>query len=327
MSINNSTYDIGFNVVTPDFQELDNRYFKIAYNFSELTGSTSNSVSASRRIFGSGNNYIPTDCVIRTSGSGNMLRFNLATSSITVGPTAWSGAVVYDTEVYRLYYASSSKWVRLIDSDSSGIINGNLALSSSGVNVNRIFSLTGSSGGEIAITNPGATALFRISSSNNEVTIHHTKDILFKSGATTLGMISTSGNLTFISGSVNFGSVSSNNTINGNLRVVGYLSASAISCSGDIIAFSTSDERLKDNLVPLTYNLQKLDLINGYNFDWKPESGRVGKDVGVLAQEIEKIMPEAVVTRENGYKAVDYQKLIPLLICCIKELKQKLDEK
>ncbi len=70
-----------------------------------------------------------------------------------------------------------------------------------------------------------------------------------------------------------------------------------------------------------------MDLINGYSFDWKTESGRVGKDVGILAQEIEKIMPEAVVTRSSGYKAVDYQKLIPFLIGCIKELKQKLDEK
>ena len=38
-------------------------------------------------------------------------------------------------------------------------------------------------------------------------------------------------------------------------------------------------------------------------------------------------MPEAVMTRVNGYKAVDYQKLIPFLIGCIKELKQKLDAK
>ena len=107
----------------------------------------------------------------------------------------------------------------------------------------------------------------------------------------------------------------------------GYLSASAISCSGDIIAFSTSDERLKDNITPLSDNLNKLDMINAYNFDWKPNAFRSGKDVGVLAQEIEKIMPEAVITRDTGYKAVDYQKLIGFLIGCVKELKQKLDEK
>ena len=153
------------------------------------------------------------------------------------------------------------------------------------------------------------------------------KNIIFKSGSNFIGEISTAGNLTFISGSVNFGNNSSNNTINGNLTVKGYLSASAISCSGDIIAFSTSDERLKDNITPLSDNLNKLDMINAYNFDWKPNAFRSGKDVGVLAQEIEKIMPEAVITRDTGYTAVDYQKLIGFLIGCVKELKQKLDEK
>ena len=327
MSINNSTYDIGFNVVTPDFTALDSRYFKLSHNFSELTSSDpAYSIIASKHIFGSGIAYRLTDCTIRSSGSNSVLRFNTPTSSLGLA-SSWEGAIVYDTSAptRRVHYAGSTKWIKLIDSDTDGIINANLALSSSGGD--RIFSLTGSVGGEIAITNPSATSLFRISSSNDNVTIHHSRNVIFESGSNPIGEISTAGNLTFISGSVNFGNNSSNNTINGNLKVVGYLSASAISCSGDIIAFSTSDERLKDNLVPLTYNLQKLDLINGYNFDWKTESGRVGKDVGVLAQEIEKIMPEAVMTRVNGYKAVDYQKLIPFLIGCIKELKQKLDAK
>ncbi len=325
MSINNSTYDIGFNVVTPDFAELDNRYFKLGHSFSELTASANNiyQISASRNIFGYESNLITSNCIIRTSGSGNILRFNSLISQY-VTPSQWEGAVIYDTSLRGLYYASSSKWVRLIDSENDGVIRGNLTLSSSG---DRIFCLTGSNGGEIAITNTDATALFRISSSLTEATIHHTNKIIFKSGSNPIGEISKDGDLTFISGSVNFGKISSTNTVNGNLKVVGYLSASSITCSGDIIAFSTSDERLKDNLVPLTYNLQKLDLINGYSFDWKTESGRVGKDVGILAQEIEKIMPEAVVTRSSGYKAVDYQKLIPFLIGCIKELKQKLDEK
>ena len=321
MSINNSTYDVGFNVVTPDYTSLDVRYFKLSHNFSELTSSDpAYSIIASKHIFGSGISYRLTDCTIRSSGSNSVLRFNTPTSSLGLA-SSWEGAIVYDTG--GMYYASSSKWIRLIDSDNNGVIRGNLSLSSSFP----VYSLTGSNGGEIAITNPSATALFRISSSLTEATIHHTNKIIFKSGSNPIGEISKDGDLTFISGSVNFGKISSTNTVNGNLKVVGYLSASAISCSGDIIAFSTSDERLKDNLVPLTYNLQKLDLINGYNFDWKTESGRVGKDVGVLAQEIEKIMPEAVMTRVNGYKAVDYQKLIPFLIGCIKELKQKLDAK
>ena len=44
-----------------------------------------------------------------------------------------------------------------------------------------------------------------------------------------------------------------------------------------------------------------------------------------IAQEIEKVLPEVVTTRENGFKAVRYEKIIPLLIEAIKELKQEID--
>ena len=50
------------------------------------------------------------------------------------------------------------------------------------------------------------------------------------------------------------------------------------------------------------------------------------KDTGIIAQEIEEILPEVVATRPNGTKAVKYDKLTPLLIQAIKELKTELDE-
>ena len=51
-----------------------------------------------------------------------------------------------------------------------------------------------------------------------------------------------------------------------------------------------------------------------------------GHDVGVLAQEVEKVLPEVVVTRDSGYKAVRYEKMVPLLIESIKELKAEIEE-
>ena len=51
-----------------------------------------------------------------------------------------------------------------------------------------------------------------------------------------------------------------------------------------------------------------------------------GNDVGVLAQEIEKVLPEVVATRDNGYKAVKYEKIVPLLIEAIKEQQKQIDE-
>ena len=50
------------------------------------------------------------------------------------------------------------------------------------------------------------------------------------------------------------------------------------------------------------------------------------KDVGVIAQEIEEILPEVVTTRGTGYKAVKYEKIVPLLIESIKELQKKVED-
>ena len=98
-----------------------------------------------------------------------------------------------------------------------------------------------------------------------------------------------------------------------------------IETNGDITAFSTSDERLKDNITPIDDPLAKVLSISGNTFDWNDKSDKEGSDVGVIAQEILKVLPEAVTTRDNGYLAVRYEKLVPLLIEAIKELSAKVE--
>jgi len=51
-----------------------------------------------------------------------------------------------------------------------------------------------------------------------------------------------------------------------------------------------------------------------------------GHDIGVIAQEVEKVAPEIVTTRDNGYMAVKYEKIVPLLIEAIKELSEEIDK-
>ena len=51
-----------------------------------------------------------------------------------------------------------------------------------------------------------------------------------------------------------------------------------------------------------------------------------GKDIGVIAQEVEEVLPEVTITRENGYKAVRYEKMVPFLISCIKAQQKQIDE-
>lgn len=97
--------------------------------------------------------------------------------------------------------------------------------------------------------------------------------------------------------------------------------------SNDIIAFSSSDKQLKDNIQPIKNALEKLKQIGGYTFDWNDKQGvHSGHDVGVIAQEIESVLPEVVTTRDTGFKAVKYEKIVPLLIEAIKEQQTQIEE-
>jgi len=104
-----------------------------------------------------------------------------------------------------------------------------------------------------------------------------------------------------------------------------------IDASNDVVAFSTSDIRFKENITPIPNALDKLNKIGGYTFDWNPDPeltklhGFKGHDIGVIAQEIEKVLPELVTTRDNGYKAVKYEKLVVLLIESNKELLKRIE--
>ena len=130
---------------------------------------------------------------------------------------------------------------------------------------------------------------------------------------------------------------SSNQTLNNNSSVhfeglmVGQTSgstANTIRCVGDVVAFYSSDKRLKDNITPIENSLEKVGKLKGYEFDWNDNQDVYeGHDVGVIAQEVEAVVPEIVETRKHdGYKAVKYEKLVPLLINAINELKAEIEE-
>jgi len=105
--------------------------------------------------------------------------------------------------------------------------------------------------------------------------------------------------------------------------------AGRIDASGDVVAFSTSDKNFKENITPIENAIEKIRMISGNTYDWKSDMkefhGFEGNDVGVIAQEIEAVLPQLVTTRETGYKAVKYDKLVALLIEGIKEQQQNID--
>ena len=84
--------------------------------------------------------------------------------------------------------------------------------------------------------------------------------------------------------------------------------------------------RLKENIQPIENAIAKIITVSGNTFDWKENSGHEGPDTGVIAQEIESLgLPGVVTTRDDGYKAVRYERLVPLLIEAIKELNEKVN--
>ena len=67
--------------------------------------------------------------------------------------------------------------------------------------------------------------------------------------------------------------------------------------------------------------------IRGTEYDWKEGNKNYsGHDIGVIAQDVEKVLPEAVSTKPDGTKGVHYNKLIPLLIEAVKDLSQQVDD-
>ena len=105
--------------------------------------------------------------------------------------------------------------------------------------------------------------------------------------------------------------------------------------AGDIIANSiagSSDARFKKNITPIENPLQKVLQLRGVNFDWKTNefsarSFSENRSLGFIAQEVEKVLPEIVQTEKTveGYKAVQYDKVVALLVEAIKEQQKQID--
>lgn len=114
------------------------------------------------------------------------------------------------------------------------------------------------------------------------------------------------------------------------VNVAASATAGRIDAGNDIVAYSSSDERLKENIVPIQNALDKVKSLTGVEFDWKPEHkdahGYEGHDTGVIAQQVQQVMPTAVRTNETGFLAVRYEKLIGLLIEGMKEQQTQINE-
>jgi len=183
----------------------------------------------------------------------------------------------------------------------------------------------------------GWKSLFTLKSGSVETSINAltTSTLSVSSTSTFTGLLTASGG---VSGNVT-GNLTGNVTgnVTGSLtgNVTGDVTGAAITLSGDISAVngtfsgdvsadninSTSDERLKSNIKPLNDALQKVKQLRGVSFEMnnKPK-------IGVIAQEVQKVIPEVVNTKEDGYLSVCYGNIVGLLIEAVKEQQIKIEQ-
>lgn len=87
-----------------------------------------------------------------------------------------------------------------------------------------------------------------------------------------------------------------------------------------------SDARFKTNVQPLPNALDTILNLRGVSFEWKDTKRRKGRQIGFIAQEVEKVLPEIVSTCEDGYKGVGYQNVVPVLVEAMKQQQKQIDE-
>jgi hypothetical protein len=107
---------------------------------------------------------------------------------------------------------------------------------------------------------------------------------------------------------------------------------------GDVVAFSTttSDKKLKDNVVNIKNPLDKITKLRGVEFDWNATSRKGQHDIGLIAQEVEKVIPDVVrekplktgdfANNEKTYKTVDYEKIVAVLVESTKEQQKQIED-
>ncbi len=101
-----------------------------------------------------------------------------------------------------------------------------------------------------------------------------------------------------------------------------------VDAAGNITApayFHSSDQRLKTNIQTVEAGLETILKLRGVTFNWKKGNGK--PSAGIIAQDVEKVMPSAVATNSDGYKnGLEYDQLFAPVIEAIKELKRLYDQ-
>ena len=274
-----------------------------------ITGSTSGNVTGD--LTGTATNA--TNVTVTTSSTGSAFKVPFAN---TIANTTGNYGLLQDTESTFTYNPSTNTLTAVT---FSGSLSGN---ASSATNATTATNATNA-------TNAGiATNLNRLVIAGNGLTGGGT----LNGQDVTLNVVGGSGGGITVSADA----IALDNTV---VRTTETQSiggektfTSILRCNNDIVAFA-SDERLKENIQPLENALDKVLALNGFTYNFNEIGQSLGFDglvryVGVSAQQVQAVLPEAVKPApvDSNYITVQYEKLVPLLIEAIKELKAEINE-
>jgi hypothetical protein len=290
---------------------------------------------------------------------------NINGAGLAVGPAG-------NPLTYWQYNTSANAWTTNVAVSTTGTVSGaslvGTIATASQTNITAVGTLASLSvSGNIT---GGGNIVFNNASSNLTVHDGFFGGVVSATGnvrggnVNTNGLVTASGNITggniTTAGNVNAGGTVTAANLAGtittasqtNITSVGSLGNTQISSLGvgtaasgvageiraidNVTAYYSSDRRLKENIKNITNPIEKLQALNGVEFDWRQDyidshGGEDGyfirrHDIGIVAQDLEAVLPELVVDRNDGYKAVKYDRVIALLIEAVKAQQQEIDE-
>ena len=202
-----------------------------------------------------------------------------------------------------------------------------ISLGSSATTIAGLTSVT-STGFTGALTGNASTATTLATARNiNGVSFNGSADITVTAAAGTLSGATLASGVT-ASSLTSVGTLTSltvsGATATGALTVTG-----AVTATGDITAFFTSDKRHKNNIKTIPNALEKVTKLNGVTWEWNDDVNEVTKSTpktGLIAQEVQEVLPEVVKTRDDGFLALDYSKMMGLMVEAIKEQQIQIEE-
>lgn len=165
----------------------------------------------------------------------------------------------------------------------------------------------------IAFQNTAMGSNYWIVGSNQDNEMHFSYGTAFQDGNTKV-VIKSDGKMGI---GVGAGTLTNQLTVGGNTQINGTLTA-----TGNITAYS--DVTLKDNITEIDNALEKVNSIRGVTYDRIDQDN--ARHAGVIAQEVEEVLPEVVHTDDNGIKSVAYGNMVGLLIEAIKEQQAQINE-